>query len=144
MSPAAWPRANPRMERLLHLDRSQGHLTDSRIMDLPNVLNEGDVLVVNDAATLPASYAVTVPSGRSLEARLAGEGPGGHWRVILLGEGNWHQATSERSAPDQLSRGDRIGFGTGLTAVVTAVSPISPRLLEVRFDKEEEALWTAL
>jgi hypothetical protein len=53
MKAATWPRAEPLEERLLHVDPASGELHDARVADLPRLLAPGDVLVVNDAATLP-------------------------------------------------------------------------------------------
>src|SRR5438876_69602 len=143
MSPATWPRPEARLERMLAVDRRVGELTDARIEDLPSLLRKGDLLVVNDAATLPASFDVTLPGERRHEARLAGETAAGRWRVVLLGEGDWRMATTERPEPDRLLPGDRIDFGS-VTATVESVSEVSPRLVEVRFDASGEALWAAL
>ena len=41
--------------RLLHVDPRRGTIADTRIDSLPDLLRPGDLLVVNDAATLPAS-----------------------------------------------------------------------------------------
>src|SRR6185503_16825668 len=55
MSPATWPRDNPLEERLLRVDPRAERFLDARVADLPSMLREGDLLVVNDGATLPAS-----------------------------------------------------------------------------------------
>jgi S-adenosylmethionine:tRNA ribosyltransferase-isomerase len=55
MRPAVRP-AEPRdAVRLLVLDPHAGAWVDRRMDALPQVLRAGDLLVVNDAATLPAS-----------------------------------------------------------------------------------------
>ena len=64
MNPARWPRGDALRERLLHVDPRTGTLRDARIADLPRLLRAGDLVVVNDAATLPASLAVGAASVR--------------------------------------------------------------------------------
>jgi S-adenosylmethionine:tRNA ribosyltransferase-isomerase len=84
-----------------------------------------------------------------LEVRLAGppadDQPGGRWPAVLFGAGSWRERTEDRPAPPRLAPGDRIAFADGtLAAEVIAVSPLSPRLVELRFDREGDALWAAL
>ena len=55
MIPARWPREEPLRERMLHLDRRSGELRDCQILDLASILKPFDLLVVNDAATLPGT-----------------------------------------------------------------------------------------
>jgi len=56
MKPATLPRPSAE-HRLLRIDPSRGHFSHHRAGDLPELLSLGDLLVVNDAATLPASTA---------------------------------------------------------------------------------------
>ena len=56
-----------------------GALTDTTFAALPDVLREGDLLVVNTSATLPAA----VPAGEGLVVHLSTEQPGGFWVVEL-------------------------------------------------------------
>ncbi len=53
MKAARTPRADKRQVRLLIVQ--QNELMDRRMESLPDQLRSGDLLVVNDAATLPAS-----------------------------------------------------------------------------------------
>ena len=55
MNAAVRPRDPARATRLLHLDPASGRWWDHRIDALPRLLEPGDLLVVNDAATLPGS-----------------------------------------------------------------------------------------
>src|SRR5436309_776499 len=144
MKPATWPRADPLAERLLVLDPSEPGYRDARVGDLPAYLRAGDLLVVNDAATLPASLPATAPSGRAMEVRLAGEREDGSWDAVLFGEGDWRTPTERRPPPDPPARGDVLVFAGGLTAKVERISAISPRLVELRFNEGGSAFWSAL
>jgi S-adenosylmethionine:tRNA ribosyltransferase-isomerase len=143
--PAAWPR-EVEAARLLHVDPAAGTLDDAWVRDLPARLRPGDLLVVNDAATLPASLAGTTRRG-PVEVRLAGvpEDASGPWPAVLFGAGTWRQKTEDRGAPPVLAPGERIAFGKGgLAGEVVGVSGVSPRLVDLRFDREGAALWAGL
>lgn len=130
-------------ERLLHLDPHAGRFHDRTMTELPALLRSGDLLVVNDAATLPASLPAVAPGGARVEVRLLGEVDGGRWRAVLFGEGDWHLRTEDRPAPPILRTGDTLKLD-GLQATVVSVWYPSPRLVELRFDEEGARLWSAL
>jgi S-adenosylmethionine:tRNA ribosyltransferase-isomerase len=130
-------------ERLLHLDPHAGRFRDTNLAELPALLRPGDLLVVNDAATLPASLAAVTPSGARVEVRLLGEADAGRWRAVLFGEGDWHMRTEERPVPPALRPGDVLHLD-GLRAAILSVWYPSPRLVDLRFDAEGGALWSAL
>ena len=140
-------RRERRSQRLLHVDTSSGDLADRPIADLPSLIRAGDVVVLNDAATLPASLAGRV-AGRDVELRLAGERDDGAWRAVLFGEGSWRDDTDRRPAPPVLAVGERIVLGgspfADLFARVEEVDARSPRLLVLRFEPEGDAFWRAL
>ncbi len=145
MSPATRPRL-PLTERLLVIDPASGDFTDAAVAELPRFLRKGDVLVVNDAATLPASLHGTL-AGASIELRLAGaaaEAPEGTFAAVLFGEGDWRTKTEHRPPPPPTRAGDVLVFAGGLRATVMAVDELSPRLLVVRFDRAGARLWSAL
>ena len=143
MIPARWPREEPLAEKLLHLDRAAGALRDGRIADLPQILRSGDVLVMNDAATMPASLAGRGPDGSPIEARLVAELLDGAFRAVLFGSGDWRTPTENRAPPPLVARGDRLSFGD-VSARVENVSPVSARLVDLRFEVERERLWLVL
>lgn len=144
MTPAVWPRDAPEVGRLLRVDPRQGTFADLTVADLPVSLRAGDLLVVNDAATLPASLEARTPRGQ-VEVRLAAPGASSRdWTAVLFGGGTWRNRTEDRPAPPRLAKGELLAFGGGLGAEVTAISPVSSRLVGLRFDREGSALWAAL
>jgi S-adenosylmethionine:tRNA ribosyltransferase-isomerase len=132
------------VNRLLHVDPVALTLTDYNLEELPTLLAPGDLLVVNDAATLPASLFGHLRSGEPIEVRLFGEQPGGAWRAVLFGGGDWRTPTENRPPPPRLRKGSKVLFGTDFIATVESVSTLSPRLVELRFDREGDGFWGAL
>jgi S-adenosylmethionine:tRNA ribosyltransferase-isomerase len=143
MTAAAWPRGAPRRERLLHVDPRVRRLRDLRVGDLPGLLRAGDLLVVNDSATLPASLRGRLGDA-DVEVRLAGRGGDGTWSAVLFGPGDWRTRTEDRPAPPLARPGDRLVFAPELAAVVTVVADVSPRLLTLRFEPPDDAFWPAI
>jgi S-adenosylmethionine:tRNA ribosyltransferase-isomerase len=141
VSPATWPRDDPRTTRLLHVDRQRGALVDLRIGALPDLLDAGDLVVVNDAATLPASLAGTTAGGAPVEVRLAGQAADGSWRAAIFGAGDWTTPTERRPPPPAVREGATLRLGD-LRATVTRVD--SPRVVRLAFDRSGAALWAAL
>ena len=144
MTPATWPRSDAGAERLLRVDPAAGTWRDARLADLPAELRPGDLLVVNDAATLPASLRGRGPEGQDLELRLAGLAGDGLWWAVLFGAGDWRTRTEDRAPPPRLAPDDRIAIGPDLTARVRRVDAVSPRLVALAFDRAGADLWTAL
>jgi S-adenosylmethionine:tRNA ribosyltransferase-isomerase len=141
---ATAPRADPAGERLLVVDPGAGTIDDRRVDDLPALLRAGDVVVVNDAATLPASLVGRTAAGAPVELRLLGRAASGdEWPVLAFGDGDWRTQTEDRPQPPPLAAGDEVVFA-GLVARVARVSAESPRLLDVRFDRAGGRLLEAL
>lgn len=159
-SPVFAPATRPRdraATRLLSV--GAGRHRDGMLADLPDQLRPGDLVVLNDAATLPASLRVHDPAWVSdprtstpptLELRLA-EAPDarGRARAVLFGAGSWRHRTEDRPAPPHLRPGARLVAVEvpALVAHVEAVDALSPRLLHVRFggphDRRDAALYHA-
>lgn len=57
--------------RMLVTDRASGAHTHAQFVDLPSFLREGDLLVVNDSATLPAAVCARRAGGESLLLHVA-------------------------------------------------------------------------
>lgn len=131
------PRAS---ERLLVVDPRAGSVRDLRVRELPTVLREGDALIVNDAATLPASLRLT---SHDAELRLAAHAPDGAFRAVLLGRGSWRVPTEARGPAPEMRPGERFAGGA-LSGRVLAVDAADPELVSVRFDQQGAAFAQAL
>jgi S-adenosylmethionine:tRNA ribosyltransferase-isomerase len=143
MNAATAPRIDPRTTRLLRIDPQRDVFVDGFVGELSRVLHPGDLLVVNDAATLPASLQGVTESGAPIEIRLAGSQPDGSWRAVLFGAGDWRTRTERRPPPPRLGVGAELHF-IGLRATITAIDAVTPRLITLRFDAHDSDLWRAL
>jgi S-adenosylmethionine:tRNA ribosyltransferase-isomerase len=141
LRPATAARSEPAADRLLVV---AGDIADRRVDDLKHLLRAGDLLVVNDAATLPASLRGQDPYGAAVELRLLGAPAGDTWPALLFGSGDWRTQTEDRPRPPAVAPGDVLRFAAGLAATVTRVWPESPRLLDIRFDRSGASLLAAL
>jgi S-adenosylmethionine:tRNA ribosyltransferase-isomerase len=112
------------------LDRGTGRFQAGVLDDLQRLLGPGDVLVVNDAATLPAAMHGTT-GGVPVELRLARYRGGDRWQVGVLGAGTWRTPTEHRGPPPVLRPGDRIAFAVGSATVVEVADP---HLVDLAFD----------
>jgi S-adenosylmethionine:tRNA ribosyltransferase-isomerase len=146
--------------RLLLLDRDTGAVGHHRFDELPLLLEPGDLVVVNDSRTLPASLLGRTAGGAPLEVRLAaragadsgGDGPGAtgeRWAALPLGvpaDGGDPALvpTGARPAPPPLPPGERLLFGGGLTATVLGRHDEAPPLVWLAFDTAGERLAEAL
>lgn len=144
MKPAVWPRDDPASGRLLVVDATSRAMRDAHLIELPDLLEPGDLLVVNDAATLPASLAGKTADGKSLELRLARALGGSAFQAVAFGAGDWRVPTEHRPPPPATQAGDRIRFDAALAAEITAVDPEEPRLVTLSFEQQGDALWQAL
>jgi len=132
MNAATTSQRRQEQSRLLIIDREQ--VTHTRVASLPDAFRAGDVLVVNDAATLPSSLSGQW-SGQSIEIRLFEplELTGfKKWRAILFGAGDWRTPTENRPPAPRVRPGDLFEFRAGLAARVLGVEDeISSRLLKI-------------
>ncbi len=140
MIAATWPRD---AVRLVDVDPAIGVIGEGPLAALASRLRAGDVLVMNDAATLPASLHGQTARGEPIELRLAGAPVGAAWDAVLFGAGDWRTPTEHRAAPPHVRVGDVLLFGA-LPATVTAVDDASPRRVRVVFAASGGELWRAL
>ncbi len=147
MIAAGKPVQRPADAKLLAID-ANGAMRHAARSSFVDFLRPGDLVVANDAATLPASL-----EGRhdrtdaAIEVRLAG------WRsadaddvsqflAVVFGSGDFHTRTEHRPAPPPLLAGDRLTLGP-LTATILDVLE-HPRLVSLRFDGSAEDIWAGI
>jgi len=125
----------PHAARLLVVE-ADGAMRNLPRAALASLLAPGDLVVANDAATLPASLSGThLASGEPIEVRLAGwlsaGDPTRRFVAIAFGAGDHRTRTEDRPPPPPLASGDCLQFGT-LEAMVARLLR-HPRLVELRF-----------
>jgi S-adenosylmethionine:tRNA ribosyltransferase-isomerase len=129
---------------LLAVDPRARRIFAARTGALPVLLRPGDLLVVNDAATLPAALAGVDVHGNAIELRLSHHVGGSRFHAVVFGAGSWRDRTEDRAPPPALPVGTSLRLGRDLTAIVTAVLPLSPRLVEIELGASGDALWAAI
>lgn len=119
---AQTPIAQRDHSRLLHVDKITGELEHRHFFDLPEYLDEGDCLVLNDSRVLPARLIGCRPTGGSVELVLLRD----------LGDGRWECL----SRPGRKTKpGTEIIFGNGeLTATVESVAEGGNRIVKFHYE----------
>ncbi len=130
LPPAIGPDAPP---RLFVLDRENGR--EEAWSALPSLLPKGTLVVVNDAATLPAA----LPLGKNEELRLVRYEGGMRWLAARLGPGDFRQRTEDR--PPLLALPSR-ALVAGVSVTLSAVH-LGQRLVLVDFPSRAE-MWSAI
>jgi len=111
-------------------------------------LRPNDLVIANDAATLPASLSgIHEPTGKNIEVRLAGRRSLDPldvktFRSIVFGEGDFHLRTEDRPLPPALQPGDTLVLGP-LRATVEEMLG-HPRLVSLLFDGAPDQIWAGL
>lgn len=147
MKAATHPVQRPRGAKLLVVD-AQGCIRHEDRARLADLLHAGDLLVANDAATLPASLpGVHERSGRAVEVRLAGRRTLAvddvrDFAAVLFGEGDHRTPTEERPAPPRTEPGDALLLGPLRATVQRTLG--HPRLVALRFAGEVDAIWAGI
>jgi S-adenosylmethionine:tRNA ribosyltransferase-isomerase len=127
---------------------ARGEVAHARRAAFVEFLRAGDLVIANDAATLPASLrGEHVRSGGPVEVRLAARrslAPDDvrRFAVVLLGAGDYRTRTEDRPPPPPLRPGDRLALGP-LAATVERLLG-HPRLAALRFDGTPDAIWAGL
>ena len=145
MIPAHEPVHRPANAKLLFVRRS-GVLEHRLRSDFVRLLRPGDLVIANDAATLPASLTgIHVPSGRAVEVRLAARSSLDPARVdrftaVVLGAGDFRTRTEDRPAPPALNPGDSLMLGPLRATVERQLD--HPRLVALYFQGSPQEIWT--
>ena len=108
--------------RLMCLDKTTGEIRHRIFRELPELLREGDCLVMNDSRVIPARLFGTRPTGGSVEVVLL--------RDLGGGESECLTRPGRKTPP-----GTEITFGGGeLTAVVTRAEADGNKVLRFRYE----------
>jgi len=111
-------------------------------------LRPNDVVIANDAATLPASLTgIHQPSGQQIEVRLAGR-PSldpmdvSRFSAVVFGAGDFHTRTEDRALPPKLNPGDTLLLGPLHTTVDEILG--HERLVCLLFHGSADVVWAGL
>jgi S-adenosylmethionine:tRNA ribosyltransferase-isomerase len=113
-----------------------------------SALRRGDLVVANDAATIPASLSGTHDASSSaIEIRLAARGSLDprdvkRFTAVVFGAGDYRIRTEERAPPPPLAPGDRLTLGPLRATIESLVG--HPRLVALRFDGTPDEIWAGI
>ena len=147
MIPAAAPVQRPADARLLVVNAS-GRVMHHNRADFPALVAPGDLLIANDAATLPASLlGVHVATGHAIELRLAGRRSlrpqdVTQFTAVAFGAGDFRTPTERRPVPPAFTAGDSLQLGPLRARVLTVLG--HPRLIEIAFEHSIDETWEGL
>jgi len=109
--------AQPRdASRLLVLDRRTGGLDHRRFHELPDLLCQGDLLVLNDTRVIPAAFTARRATGSRIEGCFLRFLPGDVWEVMLAGRGRIREG-------ETLALADVEGREAGAIELIGRVEP---------------------
>ncbi len=147
MIPATLAVQRPADARLLEVGAT-GTLRHHPRTALLALLRAGDLLIANDAATLPASlHGVHQRSGAEIEVRLAGRATLAvdavrDFSAVVFGTGDHRTRTEDRPPPPLLQPDDVLQLGPLKARVRWLLG--HPRLIVLRFDGTPDAIWAGL
>lgn len=126
----------PRRDVRLVVVGAEG-VTLRRFAELPALLRAGDLIVVNDAATLPASLRGESDTG-PFELRLCAPVEGTRLTGVLFGPGDHTTRTEHRAPPPPL------GAHVTIAGLPADVAALEGRRVELVVHATPDALWQAL
>ena len=135
--------APPRRQAACH-----GSLDHAPRTQLAYHLSPGDLVVANDAATIPASLrGFHEPSGSVIEIRLAGRASLSiddvhDFSAIVFGAGDHRTRTEHRMPPPALRTGDALTLGPLKATVTNQLA--HPRLVRLSFVGSPDEIWDAI
>lgn len=146
MIAAARPVQRPADAHLLVVG-SDGSLAHAARSSLADHLEPGDLVVANDAATLPASlHGIHVSSAAPIEVRLAGRASLARedlrFSAVVFGAGDWRTRTEDRPPPPPLAPGDRLALGPLVASIEGMLG--HERLVTLRFDGPIDSVWAGI
>ncbi len=147
MKAATLPVQRPQDAKLLFVDAS-GKLHHAARERLADLLRDGDLLVANDAATLPASLSgIHLRSGMPIEVRLAGRRSMAvddlrEFTAIVFGAGDHRTRTEDRAAPPPLRSGDTLSLGPLRATLLRTLN--HPRLVALQFHGTPDDIWAGI
>ena len=146
MIAASRPVQRPSDARLLVITE-HGAIAHAARSDLAEFLKPGDLVIANDAATLPASlHGVHLPSGIPIEVRLAGRSSFARedlrFAVVVFGAGDWRTRTEDRPPPPPLALGERLALGPLVARVDGMLG--HRRLVALKFEGRADAVWAGI
>ena len=147
MKAATNPRQGVHGSRLIVIN-GMGLVAHHHAVDLPGLLHRGDLVVANDAATIPASLGGThLPTGLPIEIRLAGRRSLAsrdvdRFTVVVFGAGDYRTPTEHRPEPPQLRPGDELALGQLRATVIELLG--HRRMVELRFSASAEEIWEGI
>jgi S-adenosylmethionine:tRNA ribosyltransferase-isomerase len=116
--------------------------------ELVELLGSGDLLVANDAATIPASLRGTHErTGSEVEVRLAGRptlraDDMHRFVAVVFGAGDWRTPTEHRPPPPAFLPGDRLRLGPLRATVIGWLD--HPRLVGLDFEGDAALVWAGI
>jgi len=147
MIPANVAVQRPVDARLLVVDAA-GCVTHHRRADFPSLVASGDLVIANDAATLPASLSgIHEATSCPIELRLAGRRSilardVRRFIAVAFGTGDFRTPTEQRPLPPTMRPGDALQLGPLRARVRNVLG--HPRLIEIDFDGSVEEIWEGL
>jgi len=141
------PIQRPSDAKLLVVD-AHGRITDTVRSRFVDFLHGHDLVIANDAATLPASLqGIHLRSGAAIEVRLAGRSSLSPadihaFSAIVFGAGDFRTRTEDRPPPPTLKPGDDLALGP-LAATIDALLD-HPRLVRLRFAGSPRSVWAGI
>jgi S-adenosylmethionine:tRNA ribosyltransferase-isomerase len=117
--------------RLLVARRSDGTISHHVFSELPELLEPGDVVVVNISATIPAAVPGAGEDGTNVRVHFATRAPQleDDWRIVEI-------RSADGASPLRLTAGERVQLPGGAALDLVAPYASGPRLMLARFDGE--------
>ena len=114
------------------------YITD--LARLPVLLRAGDLVVVNDAATLPGSLRGKTQRDEPFELRLSAPIDGTRLHGVLFGPGDHRVRTEDRPGPPAIALGDRVWLGPLAATVIASAG----RRVELGVHARADELWAQI